>query len=195
VLDLRSDGTYFDVEYALVDAGDGNTETGVSQTFGTYKFTKDSHGHRYIRFQDGLHAEYSWRWRFEPANGGTATLKFVYATGEVGFQMKRSARPTATFLGHLHDKFATATLTPIADPQPSHWTGELPNALPARVLDLKLANQNNIAAYSLTIDSTKLFVLEYGANATAKIEVYSHDSQLLARSKTVTPLVWAELHP
>ena len=73
-LDLRSDGTYYDYEVAPVDGGDGNIEQGVSETFGTHRFTKDSRGHRFVRFKDAPDPDNAWRWRFALVNGGTARL-------------------------------------------------------------------------------------------------------------------------
>ena len=197
-LDIRSDGTYYEEEQSLVDAGDGNTETGWSETFGTFKFTKDSHGNRYIRFTEGGRPENTWRWRFKPHGGATSQIDFIYATNEVGFSMKRDTRPTATFVKDVKAAFATQTRTTIADPTPTHWTGDLPDALAARVRDLRLydaAHASTIQASSLTVDSTKIFIVEFGNATDRHAEVFAKDSQLLAKTKTLSPLVWADVTP
>jgi hypothetical protein len=198
VMDVRSDHTYYEEEQAPVDGGDGNIETGWSETFGTIRFTKDRYGHRYLRFTEGLDHDNSWRWRYKTHGTGTAQLDFYYDTGEIGFSLKREERPTATFVKHVKAGYATATRTAIPDPTPSHWTGELPDALAARVRDLRLADEdhaNTIKAAYITVDSAKAYILEWGVPDNQQVEIFAQDSQLLAKTKTVAPLVWADLTP
>ena len=198
MLDIRSDGTYYEEEQSPVDGGDGNIETGWSETFGTYKFTKDRYGNRYIRFTEAGDTSNSWRWKFKPHGTGTAQIDFIYATREVGFSLKRDERPTATFVKAVKEGYATATRTAIADPTPSHWTGDLPDALAARVRDRRLFDEdhaNTIKAASIKIDGAKAYILEWGAADNQQVEIFAQDSQLLAKTKTVAPLVWADLTP
>jgi len=197
-LDIRSDGTYYEEEQALVDAGDGNTETGWSETFGTFKFTKDRYGNRYIRFTDANDADQTWRWKFKLHSGGTAQIDFIYATNEVGFSLKRQPRPTLTFVKDVKAAFTTATRTTIADPTPTHWTGELPDALAARVRELRIADEdhaNTIKASAMNVDGQKVFIVEWGVIDNQHAEVFAKNSQLLAKTKTVSPLLWADLTP
>jgi hypothetical protein len=198
VLDIRSDGTYYEEEQAPVDAGDGNIETGWSETFGTFKFTKDRYGNRYIRFKEGFQPDNSWRWKFKTHGTGTAQIDFIYATNEIGFSLKRDVRPTATFVKHVKDGYSTASRTKIADPTPSHWTGELPDSLAARVRDLQLSDEDHsdlIKASSIKVDNVKVFILEWGVPDNQQVEIFAHDSQLLAKTKTVAPLLWSDLTP
>jgi hypothetical protein len=197
-LDIRSDGTYYEEEQALVDAGDGNTETGWSETFGKVRFTKDRYGNRYLRFTEDSHPENSWRWKYKTHGTGTSQIDFIYATNEVGFSLKRDPRPTATFLKDVKTGYASATRTTIADPTPGHWTGELPDSLAARVRDLRSADEdhaNTIKASSIKVGSAKVFILEWGVPDNQQVEIFAKDSQLLAKTKTVAPLVWADLAP
>ena len=197
-LDIRSDGTYYEEEQSLVLADDYNTETGWSETFGTFKFTKDRYGNRYIRFTDAVRPEDTWRWKFKPHGNGTAQIDFIYATNEVGFSMKRQTRPTATFVKDLKAAFPTAHRTTISDPTPSHWTGALPDSLAARVRELRIADEDHsdtIKASYFTVDGSKVYVVEYGVTDNQTVEIFAQNSQLLAKTKTVAPLVWAELTP
>lgn len=198
IMDIRSDGTYYEEEQSLVDAGDGNYETGWSETFGNVRFTKDRYGNHYLRFTDGTNPENSWRWKYKFKGTGTATVDFIYATNEVGFSMHRATRPTATFVKDVKAAYGTATMTKIADPTPSHWTGALPDALAARVRDLRISYEDHsdtIVASSMKVDDVKTYVVEWGTTSDRHIEIFAQDSQLLAVSKTVTPLVWGELRP
>jgi hypothetical protein len=195
-LDLRSDGTYYEKEFGPADNGDGNFQEGELEIFGDYKFTKDSHGNRYIRFDGGFTGD-SFRWRFRTAANSTATLSFLYTDGDVGFKMHREVRPTATFVEGVKAGFSTAPRTTIADPTPTHWTGELPEALSGRVIDLRVTDgdeMDTIKASSFKVDGTKVYVLEWGKQA-EHVEIFAQDSQLLAKTKSVAPLVWADLHP
>jgi hypothetical protein len=197
-LDIRSDGTYYEEEQALTPDDDYNVSTGYLETFGTYKFTKDRWGNRYIRFTDGLRSDWTWRWKFKPHGSGTAQIDFIYATNEVGFSMKRQPRPTATFIKNLEAAFPTAHRTTIADPTPTHWTGALPDSLAARVRELRIADEDHsdtIKASSFSVDGAKVFVVEWGVPDDQHVEIFAQNSQLLAKTKTVTPLVWAELNP
>src|SRR6185503_5009925 len=127
---------------------------------------------------------------------GASTLAFIYDTGEVGFRMKRQARPTQTFVTKVKDTFATATKTRIDDPTPSHWTGQLPDALASRVRDLEIADGRvQPKASTYTVDGDQVFSLEWGTGANAHIEVFAQNSQLHAKSRTVEPLAWVDLKP
>src|SRR5262245_53735915 len=86
LLDIRSDGTVYDLEYGPVAYDDYNYGEGQTELFGTFKFTKDSHGNKYIRLKDALDPDTSWRWRYR-VGASTSQLTFIYDTGEVGFKM------------------------------------------------------------------------------------------------------------
>lgn len=198
IVDIRSDGTYYEEEQALTDAGDGNYETGWSETFGTVRLTKDRYGNHYLRFTEGSNPENTWRWKYKFHGTGTSRMDFIYNTGEVGFSMQRAPRPTATFVKDVKAAYGTATMTKIADPTPSHWTGALPDALAARVRDLRISDEDHsdtLQASSMKVDDAKTYVLEWGTTDDRHIEIFAQDSQLLAVSKTVTPLAWADLRP
>ena len=199
-LDLRSDGTFYDYETGLADGGDGNIEEGVSTSFGTYTFTKDSHGNRFVRFtSDGS----SWRWRFAGVSGGTSTLRFYYDDGSTAFRMKREAPPTAAVMTALKSGYATvakavAYTTPFSDENGGPTTGGWDRSAPAEMRDRfeQLDRVHNPKAYSFRIAGMKLYSLEWGStNANASIEVFAGSGQLIASSKTVSPLVWSSLHP
>ncbi len=67
-----------------------------------------------------------------------------------------------------------------------------------RVRDLGIAYpdaEDTIAASSVKVGDVKVFIVEWGAEAERKAEVFAHNSQLLAKTKTVKPLVWAPLAP
>lgn len=189
VLDLRSDGSFHDVEYGPV-FDEGNFSEGQDEVFGTYKFTRDSHGNRYIRFKDDFHTDNTWRWRYSLS--GT-TLRFFYSSGEVGFRMKRAPRPTVAFVTQVQDRFATASRTTISVPTPV--SAGLPESLGSRVRDLRIKAIAPITVFSYRVDDQKVFAIEYGPASEKQIEVFSKTSQLLAKSKRADPLTWATLKP
>lgn len=198
IMDLRSDGTYYSTEYGPVQYDEYNFGEGVSETFGAYRFTKDRYGNRFIRFTEDAarDTDNSWRWRFT-ATSTALSLSFIYRTGDVGFKMRRETRPTASFVNHVKEGFSSATRTTVYDPTPSHWTGEIPEALASRVTDLRIAypdHVDSIKASRISVDGSRVFILEWSAPE-AHVEIFALNSQLLAKTKTVEPLAWAELRP
>lgn len=196
ILDLRSDGTFYDFETGLADGGDGNTEEGVSTSFGTYSFTKDSHDNRFIRFSSDGH---SWRWRFAPMSGSTASLRFYYDNGSAAFRMKRADPPAGTLMTALKSGYAAAAksvayTTPTdldnGGPTTGGWDRSAPAEMRDRFDNLKAAHKTP-KAFSFKIASTRLYSLEWSAG----IEVFAENGQLIAAAKTVSPLTWSSLHP
>ena len=65
----------------------------------------------------------------------------------------------------------------------------------ARVVLVAITRAGRQHLRSMRRDGAKVFILEWGVPDNQQVEIFAHDSQLLAKTKAVAPLVWADLTP
>lgn len=170
-LDLRSDGTYYVYEIGPV-LSEGNFEEGYSSYFGTYSFTRDGHGNRYLRVKPD-DAVKGWRDKYTFEAG---VLAFYYANGDVGWRMELGSQVTPDERARVREVIDAGTnRRRFTTRAKAH-----PDAVWARYYGVDVREDHEL--FTVNVDG----VVRYAIQGPDRIEVFSKTNQLLARGTDAT---------
>jgi hypothetical protein len=183
-LDLRPNKTYYRT-FAMLTPGDpdgGNFEIGYSYDRGTFKFSSNSAtGKKYIRFYD-LDNELIdvWRYTFDGSK-----LKFLYRT-EGGFDMKRVAAPTKTWVNAVKARLTTPAMIDQLAAVDIYATG-VAQSMRSTYIDYEQRTGTAPKLGRARVDYKYAYVVS-SANT---FEVFAASGQLIAAGKrTATTITW-----